>query len=432
MIERSYTEVHSKEWKKLHILKSTHELVFLREIIPWQLLIDLLSPFYSTTGKKGKSLRMVVGILLLQKLKQLSNREVIDEIQTNRYYQYFCNIPDEELFQFLHHSSLSIILKRLGVEGVGLIEYAIFDALFQIGFIRCDQALIDSTVQENNIVFPTDTHLVFKAFLKMESFAKTYQVAFWWEHDVVKKLWRTFNLDKAPNHWLYLFKFYHLFKVALIEFEKQINSLNLATKKHKKAKHLLALLELLFSQTQQKLAGEKQIKARIISLDEVDARPIKKGKRSTEFGSSIQMSFNRDGFMITNDICIGQANDKAAYLPILRIFVQRMRDYPDTAVTDKMYRTKKTSKTRRNRSKTFLWGAPMMSMKPFDKNATLPEPPPKASLPSPKISEGFENHCIVESTVTQCGQLSAKPPTTSKSVFNFGRKNELMNKLMIN
>ena len=76
---------------------------------------------------------MVVAILLLQRLKGLSNREVIASIQENRYHQYFCNIADEELFQFIHDSTLVGILKRFGIQGINLIEYAIFEELRKTG-----------------------------------------------------------------------------------------------------------------------------------------------------------------------------------------------------------------------------------------------------------------------------------------------------------
>jgi len=356
MIETRYQEAHSAEWKKLHILNKIHPLVIFRSIIPWQLIITLLAPFYSETGKKGKNIRMMVAILLLQKLEGLSNRVVIKSIQENRYHQYFCNIPDEELFQFVDDSTLTLFIKRFGIQGIGLIEYAIFEALDQLGIIRCDQALIDSTVEENDIVFPTDSHLIFKAFLKMESFAKAHQIPQWWDHDAVKQLWRSLNLDKDPNHWLYLLQFYHLFKNALKVFKKQVQALNLAKKKEKKARHLIALLEILFEQTQQKLAGEKQIKNRLISLDEPDARAIKKGKRFTEFGTSVQMSFNRDGFMITTDVCIGQANDKGAYLSILKSFIQRMANTPDAVITDLMYRSKNNIKNTPKKIKHIFLG----------------------------------------------------------------------------
>jgi hypothetical protein len=105
----------------------------------------------------------------------------------------------------------------------------------------------------------------------------------------------------------------------------------------------LALLTLLKDQSQQKLAGEPHIDNRIVSLDEIDARPIKKGKSysSCEFGTTLQMSFNRQGFMITSENFIGNPSDKTFYENTLDLFVQRMHGCPDIAVTDLGFRSRK-------------------------------------------------------------------------------------------
>jgi IS5 family transposase len=105
--------------------------------------------------------------------------------------------------------------------------------------------------------------------------------------------------------------------------------------------HLLAVLTILDKQTQQKLAGHRHIDHRLVSLDDLDARPIKKGKShpSTEFGTTLQMTFNRQGFMITTDNFIGQPNDTTLYGPTLERFRKRMQAYPDTAVTDLGFRS---------------------------------------------------------------------------------------------
>jgi len=109
-----------------------------------------------------------------------------------------------------------------------------------------------------------------------------------------------------------------------------------------KAQNLLSLLSLLKDQTQQKLTGERHIDNRIVSLDEVDARPIKKGKthQSCEFGTTLQMSFNRQGFMITTENLIGNPGDTTLYENTLHLFQKRMRGYPDTAVTDLAFRSR--------------------------------------------------------------------------------------------
>jgi len=108
----------------------------------------------------------------------------------------------------------------------------------------------------------------------------------------------------------------------------------------------LRVLTLLGTQTQQKLAGQLHIANRLVSLDDLDARPIKRGKThpSTEFGTTIQMTFNRQGFMITTENFIGHPNDKTLYGSTLEAFRKRMQVYPDTAVTDLGFRSAKNLK----------------------------------------------------------------------------------------
>jgi len=105
---------------------------------------------------------------------------------------------------------------------------------------------------------------------------------------------------------------------------------------------------LLADQTRQKLAGEKHIANRIVSLAEPDARPIKKGKKFPicEFGTTVQMTFNRQGFMITTENFIGQPQDKTVYQTTLKAFRQRMGSYPKRGITDLGYRSTRNLKAK--------------------------------------------------------------------------------------
>ena len=109
---------------------------------------------------------------------------------------------------------------------------------------------------------------------------------------------------------------------------------------------LLELLTILDAQTKLKLAGQSHIDNRLVSLDDLDARPIKKGKRhpKTEFGTTLQMTFNRQGFMITTENFIGKPSDKTLYGPTLELFQNRMKAYPHSAITDQGYRSAKNLK----------------------------------------------------------------------------------------
>lgn len=84
-----------------------------------------------------------------------------------------------------------------------------------------------------------------------------------------------------------------------------------------------------------------------MSLDDLDARLISKGKThpAWEFGTTLQLTFNRQGFLITTENFIGQPNDKTLYSGTLKLFKARMERYPDTVVTDLGYRSQRNFKT---------------------------------------------------------------------------------------
>ena len=173
MIKDTFIESFSQEWIDNNITDPTNDLVIIRKIIPWEELIKQLSQFYSKEGGRiGKSIRVVVAVLLLSRLRLLSDKNVVEQIKENRYYQYFCNVPDDKLFHFLHPSSLTRIRQRYGEKGLEIIENIIFKKLHWAGVVDSQYALIDSSVLESNIVYPTDVKLVYKAFQKLALFAE--------------------------------------------------------------------------------------------------------------------------------------------------------------------------------------------------------------------------------------------------------------------
>lgn len=237
-----------------------------------------------------------------------------------------------------------------------LLKKRFFEALRVAGIIRGDNALIDSSVLESNIIYPNDVALIFKAFKKMKQFCKLHNIPIWWNDDEIRKLWREFGLNKGNNRAVWLTKFNTLFIPALKIYSKKANSLKCSKKREAKALKMLKLLNLLEEQTIEKLQGETHIKSRIVSLDEPDARPIKKGKihPACEFGTTMQMSFNREGFMISIENFIGSPNDKILLPETLALFKKRMKENPDTAVTDLGYRSAANFKIAQEINNVFL------------------------------------------------------------------------------
>src|SRR6266850_5424741 len=340
MIAQTFEEVFSPQWVNTHLTNPTHDLIIFHHLFPSQPIIDGLVPFYNLNKvRTGCALRTLTAVSILARLRQLSDRKVIENIQENRYMQYFCNVPDQSLMTFLNPSTLCRFRKRLGTEGTLIIEDQVFQYLKRASVIDADMMLMDATVLESPIIYPTDVRLLYKAFGKMAAVAREGQIEPWWDQPHVKQRWRAYNLNQK-DRLAYLREFSTLFVLALASFNEHLDHLPKSPLRQRWS-HLLEVLSLLHEQTQQKLAGESHIDHRLVSLDDLEARPIKKGKRhpSTEFGTTLQMTFNRQGFMITTENFIGQPNEKTLYGPSLERFRERMQAYPGTAVTDLGFRS---------------------------------------------------------------------------------------------
>lgn len=64
------------------------------EKIPWEAIEEKYAALFP--GKKGmpaKTLRTALGSLLIQKQLQFSDRELVEEIRENPYFQYFIGLP---------------------------------------------------------------------------------------------------------------------------------------------------------------------------------------------------------------------------------------------------------------------------------------------------------------------------------------------------
>jgi hypothetical protein len=48
MIAQTFDEVFSPQWINTHLSHPTHDLIILRQLIPWQSIMDGLVPFYAS------------------------------------------------------------------------------------------------------------------------------------------------------------------------------------------------------------------------------------------------------------------------------------------------------------------------------------------------------------------------------------------------
>ena len=154
-----------------HFIKESHELVLLSKKINWTQLESELSTYYcKDNGRPGIPIRTIAGIILLRRIFDESDESILDRWVENPYWQYFCG---EIYFQYeppCDRTELIKFRKRIGEKGSEIL-FKMSVQLFPKKEIQEDEVLLDTTVQEKNITYPTDVKLQKKIIEKCRKIA---------------------------------------------------------------------------------------------------------------------------------------------------------------------------------------------------------------------------------------------------------------------
>ena len=145
--------------------------------IDWSSLEKAFAPLYSSeVGRPPKPIRLMTGLLILKHLRNVSDEEIIKQFRENAYYQYFCGMNMFVTASPCADTELVFFRKRIGENGIELILKESIRVNLKLedekrrgdntkGGRKSDAettAFIDSTVQEKNVTFPTDSKLLNK------------------------------------------------------------------------------------------------------------------------------------------------------------------------------------------------------------------------------------------------------------------------------
>jgi IS5 family transposase len=140
------------------IINMEHELVLLAQRIDWEKVEKEFSVYYPGLGRQAVPIRKMVGSMLLKQMYNLGDETFVFRWIENPYWQYFCG---ETYFQYeepYDPSDFVHFRKRIGEEGAQkILKLSI--SLFDSKEVHEKEILIDTTVQEKNITFPTDSKL---------------------------------------------------------------------------------------------------------------------------------------------------------------------------------------------------------------------------------------------------------------------------------
>ena len=273
------------------MLDMNDPLIALADAIDWQIFEDNFKKYYSKDGRPAKPIRLMVGILLLKQIENLSDENVVLQWKRNPYYQYFCGFNELQIEEPCHSTDLVYFRKRIGVEGMQLIFKVSVDLHGNAKEEK--QVIVDTTVQENNITYPTDGKLSIKIINRLQKIAKEEHI----------QLRRTY-MKEIKGHRISLRFFRH---------PRKIKKARSAMKRLKTiAKTLIRDLDRNFTEEQHKRYAEvfylymrvllqtKDTKNKIYSLHEPHAYAVGKGKdhKKWEYGTKASLVTTKNGGVI--------------------------------------------------------------------------------------------------------------------------------------
>lgn len=154
----------------LDFINRGHELVLLADKMDWSYFEREFEPYYSNTGKPSMPVRLMVGSLILKRLYNLGDETLCEAWMMNPYMQYFCGMVHFEHRFPCDPSDFVHFRKRIGESGIEKI-FA-YSVTLHGKDAQEKMTLSDTTVQENNITFPTDAKLAKKIIDKCNALAQ--------------------------------------------------------------------------------------------------------------------------------------------------------------------------------------------------------------------------------------------------------------------
>jgi IS5 family transposase len=290
------------------LLNLDHALVILAKKIHWERFDLAFAECYSQDmGAPAKSVRLMVGLHYLKHTFNESDESLLDRWIENPYWQYFCGFETMQHEMPLHSTSLTKWRQRVGAEKlIELLQETIVLAVDEklVSKHELAQVNVDTTVQEKNITFPTDSKLYLTAILKLAVAAKNRSV----------KLRQTY-VRVAKKAAIMVGRYAHA-----KQFKRMRNRLKkLKTWLGRVLRDLRrnvpkpdAALEELLQLCERLHAQEKTDSKKLYSLHEPETMCISKGKahKRYEFGQKVSVATtNRDNWIVGVNLCAGNPYD---------------------------------------------------------------------------------------------------------------------------
>lgn len=336
--------------------------------IPWNEIEEKYAALFP--GQKGmpaKPLRTALGSLIIQKQYEYSDRELVEQIRENPYYQFFIGLPgyqDEEPFV---PSLLVEFRKRLTDDILGdinemIIAYNTPDDDPPAGGSGGDgesddtpvenkgTLILDATCAPQEIAYPQDINLLNEARENLEGLIDDICYRFnYYKPRMYRQNARKDYLSLAKCKKRTAKKIRKAIKKQLQYVNRDLGYVDLLLAqddvylKPKQIERLAVIRELV--EQQQYMYDNKvhSVKDRIVSISQPYIRPIVRGKAKSpvEFGAKLDMSIDESGLARLEKLSFDAYNECDVLIDAVERYHARTGRYPERVLADQIYRTRK-------------------------------------------------------------------------------------------
>lgn len=275
------------------LLNQQQPLYKLSQKINWQVFEDAFTPLYcSDNGRPAKPIRLMCGLLILKHLRNISDESVVEQWSENAYFQYFCGMQEFTPNFPCNASELVHFRKRIGEKGIELI----FAESIRVNDDKSsddhhDTAFIDSTVQEKNVTYPTDSKLHRKIVGKVLKIVKEMNLPLRQSYRfVLKGIYRDQRFRNHPKNRKKALKADKRLRTIAGRLVRELKR-NLG--ENPQYDELLSLFEKILLQ-------RRNSSHKIYSIHEPDVQCISKGKehKKYEFGNKVSIIRSATGVIL--------------------------------------------------------------------------------------------------------------------------------------
>lgn len=276
-------------------LDRKHPLYILSNKVHWNVFETAFSRHYhARKGRPCKSIRLMVGLLILKHLRNLSDEGVVLQWTENAYYQYFCGMEEFSIAPPCEASELVHFRNRIGEEGIELI----LKESIAINDDDHDEnnrtSFIDSTVQEKNVTFPTDAKLAKKIIAKCRKIVNEMSLPVRQSYTrTLKALYRDQRFRNHPKNRKKTLRADRKLKTIAGRLVRELERNLRAKEMFEKFRKTIGLFKSVLSQG-------RDSKKKYYSLHEPEVECISKGKehKKYEFGNKVSIVRTASGLII--------------------------------------------------------------------------------------------------------------------------------------